>query len=421
MTITTAPDQTIDRLLRPPTGGVPMRLGVDPLPPPLRDGALGVLDITEWFGDTSGGIRTYLLQKARHVAARPWLRQTLVVPGARDAITDDAGVRLYRVQGPPIPGQKPYRFMLATRSVARIVRHERPDLVEIGSPLIVPWIARHATRDLDLPLVCFHHTNLPRVLAPFADGSSLPRRLLHRASWRYMRRLDRLFPLTIVASRFAAADLAREGITRIAHVPLGVDLERFHPRRRASSSETRRRFGLPDGPLAMYVGRFAREKALPVVLEAWGDVERRTGARLALVGDGPMRSALCAHPYASRVTFVPFAHDRDTVADLLAAADVYVAPGPIETFGLAAVEAMASGTPVLSCDQGAVAEHVVAADGGRTYRTGFAASCAEEAIALLRSDLARLGARGRDHAEREHGWDTVFDRLFAVYRDVLGR
>src|SRR5208282_3300355 len=68
---------------------------------------LGVLDITKWFGETSGGVRTYLLQKARYVEARPDLRHVLVIPGARDAITAGNGVRCYRLRGPRIPTQRP--------------------------------------------------------------------------------------------------------------------------------------------------------------------------------------------------------------------------------------------------------------------------------------------------------------------------
>ncbi len=412
----------VDRLVQPEHALPPIDIGHDVLPPMLRPQAqLGVLDITEWFGDTSGGIRTYLLQKAQYVAARPWLRQVLTVPGVRDAITEEDGVRMYRLQGPPIPRQKPYRFMLATRSVAKIVRHERPDIIEIGSPFIVPWIVRHATRNLDVPLICFYHSNLPRMFAPRAGKNGRARRFVYRASWQYMRRLDRLFPLTVVTSDFSANDLAREGITRIAKVPLGVDLARFTPLRRDHAAETRARYGLPAGPLAGFVGRFASEKELDVVLDAWAEVERRTGARLALVGTGPLEAMLRAHPYGPRVIFLPFQSDRETLADLLAAFDVYIAPGSIETFGLSSLEALASGTPVLSADQGGVSEQVARSGAGRTFESGIAASLAEQATALFSDDLRTLGHLGRVYAETEHSWDTVFDRLFAVYRDVLGR
>jgi alpha-1,6-mannosyltransferase len=173
--------------------------------------------------------------------------------------------------------------------------------------------------------------------------------------------------------------------------------------------------------LAAFVGRFAGEKELDVVLDGWAEVERRCGARLALVGAGPIEAKLRAHPYGSRVIFVPFVQSREALADLLASLDVYVAAGPIETFGLSAIEAMASGTPVLTVSEGAVVERVHASGAGAVYERQQPASLAHEAVQLFQQDLAGLGVRGRAFAEAEHSWSTVFDRLFAVYRAVLGR
>lgn len=395
-------------------------IGSSLLPRRLRPQAqLGVLDVTEWFGDTSGGIRTYLLQKALYVSQRSSLRHVTLVPGAQDSITDGDGVRTYRLQGPPMPRQKPYRFMLATRSIARIARHEQPDIIEIGSPFMVPWIVRRATRDLNVPMVCFYHSNVPRMFAPRGEHDNFARRTVYRAAWRYMRRLDALFPLTIVTSQYSAADLAREGIDRIAHVPLGVDLDQFSPNTAEQRTQTRAVFNLPTGPLAGFVGRFAGEKDLLVLLNAWPDVERKTGARLVLVGAGPMEARLRAHTYANRVIFLPFQNDRATLARLLGSFDIYVSPGRIETFGLSSLEALASCTPVLCANEGGVAEQVAASHAGRTFEAGNSASLAEEAVALFASDLATMGARGRVYAEREHSWTSVFDRLFDVYRSVL--
>jgi hypothetical protein len=98
------------------TAGSALDIAHAELPAPLRSGALGVLDISEFFGETTGGVRTYLLEKARYVQQDPTLRQVLVVPGAADEILESSGVRCYRLRGAPIPTQKPYRFMLATRS-----------------------------------------------------------------------------------------------------------------------------------------------------------------------------------------------------------------------------------------------------------------------------------------------------------------
>jgi alpha-1,6-mannosyltransferase len=381
------------------------------------------MDITKWFGETSGGVRTYLLQKQAYVEQRAHLRHVLVIPGATDTVSDSSGTRTYRLRGPRIPTQAPYRFLLATRSLPRIVQHERPDLIEVGSPFIVPWLARAAARRIDVPLVNFYHSNFPRMLAPPSLNTRFARYAARRtataAAWWYVRKLDPIFHTTIVASDFSARELASVGVDRTVRVPLGVDLAHFHPRRRAYAAETRRALQLPDAPIALFVGRFAGDKSLDVVIDAWTTVHRATGATLVLAGDGPLRMALQQRAFGKQVRFLPYQHDREQLADLFAAANLYVAASTVETFGLSALEALASGTPVLSASRGGVAEHVERSLAGATFPGDDSNALAEVAIPLLQSDLTLLGHRGRAYAEREHAWEVVFDRIFDVYADIV--
>lgn len=395
-------------------------LSATALPPRLRNNArLSVLDITEFYGDTTGGIRTYLRQKATYVESHPEYRHILVLPGSRDAITQSDGVRVYRLKGPMVPKQAPYRFMLATRSNRRIAQHEQPDVIEVGSPGLVPWIVRLAARGLDIPVVAFYHSNFPRVFSPWPERAPWIRRKMHDWAWIYAKQLDRHFAHTIVCSDFVGDDLKRAGIDRVTKIPLGVDLERCHPSRRAARDAVRQRYGLPTGPIAGFVGRFAPEKELDVLLAGWPEVYRKTGAILALVGDGPVRHALEAQAGdAPWVRFLPYERDRSRLADFLAAIDIFVAPSSNETFGLAPLEAMATGTPVLTADRGGVSEQVAESGAGARFESGSPGALAESAVQLLGADLARLGRRGRDHAEEHHDWDTVFDRIFTLYADV---
>jgi alpha-1,6-mannosyltransferase len=309
--------------------------------------------------------------------------------------------------------------MLATRSTSRIVAHERPDLIEVGSAWCAPWLVHLATRQLRVPAVWFYHSNFPRVIAPRPRDAGWARRIATDLAWRYVRRLGRMVEATIAPCRALAAELSEAGLRNVTHVPLGVNLERFTPARRAHAADTRLRFGLGDRPFALYVGRMAVEKELEVLLDAWPEVERRTGVRLVLAGMGPARRRLMRSRGGQRATWLPFEHDRDRLADLYAAAELVAAPCPIETFGLAALEALASGVPVLAADRGGVAETVERSGGGRHFPAGDRAGLAEAAVAMLQGDLASLGARGRAYAAAHHGWDGVFDRLFEVYRRVL--
>lgn len=391
------------------------------LPPVERAGAeLAVLDVTKYFGDTSGGIRTYLLEKARYVSERPALRQVLVLPGARRTLTAIDGVRCYRFRGPAIPFQHPYRFLLAPRALRRIVEHERPDIIEVGSPFAVPWMARRANRRLGAAMAWFYHGNIPRVIAPRPALASAGRRRLAELAWRYVRRVGGLFDVTLAGSAFAARDLEAHGVPNVVRVPLGVDLDLFTPERRARRDDVRRRERWPGGPVAIHIGRLAGEKELDVVLRAWPEVERRTGATLVVVGAGPSADRY-RRMARGRVVWRGFEHDREALADLIAAADLYVSPCPIETFGLAALEAFASGVPVLSAAEGGVAEKVVASGAGATYPPGDVAACAEAAVRLFTGDLPALGRAGRAYAEARHAWPRVLDALFAEYRRVLER
>ncbi len=398
------------------------------LPPPLRaDAELGVLDITEYFGETSGGVRTYLLQKARHVAANPTLRQVLVVPGARDRIVDGAGVRCYRLRGPTIPTRKPYRFMLAPRSAARIVAHERPDVVEVGSSWLGPWLVLGPARKARLPVVWFFHDHFPRIIDDVLGNDG---RRAGSAAWTYLRAVADRCDAVLAPSEFVARDLELHGVRRVVRVALGVDLDRFTPARRAASADVRREHGMSGGPLVLYAGRVAPEKRLTTLLGAWPAVARRTGAQLLIVGDGPDRTRLQAQRAGGSVIWLPFEPNRDRLADLLAAADLYVSPSPLETFGLAALEALASGTPVVTADAGGVAETVTRSGAGFLYPAGAAPTRAgaagaemealgETIVAALAADLNLLGALGRRHVEEHHAWPTVLARLFAVYRSLV--
>jgi alpha-1,6-mannosyltransferase len=105
----------------------------------------------------------------------------------------------------------------------------------------------------------------------------------------------------------------------------------------------------------------------------------------------------------------------------MAAVELYVAPCSLETFGLSALEALASGTPILTADRGGVAETVHRSGAGISFASGDPGALADAAVELLGSDLVELGVTGRKYVEAHHGWDMVFDRLFCLYRKVLDR
>jgi glycosyltransferase involved in cell wall biosynthesis len=347
---------------------------------------LCVLDVIEFFGETSGGVKTYLTQKARCVEERPHLREVLVVPGERNRVTERRGVRWYHIRGPRIPRQRPYRLMIDLHALS-------------GSNFLAPWLVTHAARATGVPVVWFCHSNLSWILSPYPERASWGRRFAAALSRRYMRRLSGLFSATLAASDCVARDLESLGARNVIRVSMGVDRERFHAFRGARRIRVRGELGLPGAPLALYAGRITREKGLDVLLDAWPAIERATGAHLVLVGDGPDRESLKKRCRARNVHWRPYEADRGRLADLMAAVDLYLAPAVVETFGLAALEAMACDTPVLSADRGAVAEHVRRSGaGGLTCRGIFPGRRRSNASSPSIGSFCRAHEPGIEHA-----------------------
>lgn len=387
------------------------------LPPLERPTAqLAVMDLSEYYGPDSGGVRTYLHEKARYVTRHEQLRQSVLLPHEANRIHSATGTRVYRIRAPRIPFQETYRLLTDREAVAAIMAHERPDVVEVGSAYGAPWMAASAARKRGIPVAWYFHAHLPRIIAPDRDASPAVRRAAAGVAVRYVRAVARRMDLVLAGSESVRRDLLGFGIGHVEVVPLGVDTGTFHPSRRASRAGTLADHALPDVPMVLYTGRFTAEKQLDAVVKAWRHV-RAPGAVLVLAGAGPRAGALRAAA-GPGVHILPFETDRGRLGDLYAAADLYLAPGPAETFGLSAHEAMAAGTPVLSVDAGAVADAVRRAGCGGTWPAGDGRAMAAMVDRLLDSG-PETRAAARAYVMRHHQWDAVFDRLFAVHARLV--
>jgi alpha-1,6-mannosyltransferase len=377
-----------------------------------------LLDVTEFYSPWGGGVRTYLTEKARWVARQSDFEHAIVLPGDRDRVEVWQRSRVYFVRGPAVPASPGYHFLIARNKLAEIVRLERPDVIEVGSPYTAPWLARRAARRArsasPIQLVAFVHEN-PRLYA--ARSPRAIRGVLDRFLARYLSAAHRDFALAAAAS---STNLDGFGVARTAVVPLGVDTVLFRPawRDAAWREETG---AWPGQPVALYAGRLSAEKGLDVVLEALPQVHAGIGLRLVVIGEGHLRPRLerLARERPGMLRVLPFEGDRGRLARAYASADLFFAPCPFETFGLAALEAMASGLPVVGVAAGGIGRLLFGADWGRTYRVGDPGDCARGMLELAALDLRALGARARAAAVASYGWDRTFTELVGLYRRLV--
>ncbi|GBD32987.1 GDP-mannose-dependent alpha-(1-6)-phosphatidylinositol dimannoside mannosyltransferase [bacterium HR33] len=383
-----------------------------------------VLDITEFFSPVGGGVRTYLEAKARWFSAHGAVEHVILVPGPEDRVTDWYGSRMYAVRGPAVPASPGYRFMIAGRKVREIIEQERPDVIELGSPFLAARHVRRAVRGMAPrpKLVAFYHCDAKKVYVDFGLRR-LPAALRRIAGARFERYLQEVYgemDLVLAASLGARESLERLGLQRAITVPLGVDLEIFRPERR--DPRWKAEVGAVDGqPVLLYCGRLSADKGLEPVLAGLPELHRLTGAKLVLIGEGHLRRRLEALAKArpGMLAVLPFEPDRCRLARAYASADCYVAPFPMETFGLSAVEAMACGLPLIAVDRGSVAEFTRQAPWARQYRVGDSSDFVRAAREILSSDPNLLGRQAAAAARQSFSWRSTFEALYRTYLELV--
>src|SRR5499427_2498819 len=104
-----------------------------------------VLDISSFFSETCGGIKTYYREKARHLPALG-VDCHFAVPGARAAEEAFGGGTLHRIPGPRVPGNAHYRLFGDVDALVGLIRDLRPDVIEVGSHYLLPALVARALR-----------------------------------------------------------------------------------------------------------------------------------------------------------------------------------------------------------------------------------------------------------------------------------
>jgi alpha-1,6-mannosyltransferase len=368
-----------------------------------------ILQVANFYASNSGGLRTTLDALGRAYGDAGFER-VLVVPGPADGDEDTSAGRRITLRGPRVPGMGGYRALAGTGGVRAVLAELPPDHLELSDKSTLAGLGSWAA-GTGVRAVLVSHERLDAILSPrvppgFPLGAC--------ADW-WNRRLARGFDAIVTPSKFAAAEFTRIGATHVSVVPLGVDLDVFHPRARERPVDVN---GDDNEVSLVCVGRLSREKRPDLAIETLRAIHARgLRARLWMVGDGPRRAAHEVRARDLPVVFTGHLHDRRRLAALLAAADVALAPCPYETFGLAALEALACGTPVVTSDRGAVPEIVQAGQGAAA-----GAAAAPEPVSLAAA-VARVVARPRDDRRgaararaEEYPWRRTAQRMLQVHR-----
>ncbi|OBA94788.1 alpha-(1-2)-phosphatidylinositol mannosyltransferase [Mycolicibacterium fortuitum] len=364
-----------------------------------------VAQIANFYGPRSGGLRTAVDRLGAEYCALGH-EVYLIVPGARhQRHVLDSGVVRISLPARLIPFTGGYRAVLPG-PVTALLQQLGPDAIEVSDRLTLrslgPWGRRHG-----VATVMISHERLDRLV-----GQVLPSAAAVMVADFANRRTAANYDAVVCTTGFAREEFDRIGAENVATVPLGVDLEQFHPRRRCA--QMRRRWAAPEQTLLVHCGRLSVEKHAHRSIDTVAAL-RDSGidAQLVVVGEGPLRTRLERQASGLPVAFTGYVGCRDTVATILASADVALAPGPHETFGLAALEALACGTPAVVSRTSALAEILTCDSGATADNDAHAIARAVTSVIGRPEPLRRSSARRR--AEQ-----FTWPRSAAGMLDVMG-
>lgn len=368
----------------------------------MRPSASGlrIAQLANFVGPASGGMKTVVEMLGLRYSAAGTAR-LLVTPGSRDRVLEtDSGTHV-QLRAPRVGGG--YRLIVEPWRVSDVLERFRPTSVEISDKSTLLPVTRWARRT-GVGCVLFSHERLDAMLslrtgrqAGIGAGVAVLNRVLARR-----------FDAIVVTSRFAAQEFPPMSSTLLRQVPLGVDLRTSRPRQ-----------GEPvnDGVLKLvHVGRLSREKSPHLAVATAVALHRRgVPVRIDVFGSGPHEHELRAMGKGAPVHFHGHVGDRAALASRLASADVALSVCPGETFGLAILEALACGTPVVTADRGGGRELVDPSCGGEGSPNPE--SLADAVLLLAAGDPGRRRQRARRRAE-EFCWDDTARAMLDLHDSV---
>lgn len=361
--------------------------------------SLRIAQLANFVGPMSGGMKVAIeALGAGYVQAGH--ERILVIPGAHDSTTETENGIVVEVAAPRIAPT--YRMIAKPWRALAVLEKFKPTSVEVSDKWTLSPAAGWARRR-GIGSVLFSHERLDDMLANWVRRQFGVEAVVGALN----RRLAGNYDVVVVTSQYSAGEFA-ETSANLRLVPLGVDLETFHPDKgRPPAGEPVR---------ICYVGRMSHEKHPQLGVAAVVELHRRgVPVVLDMYGTGADVDELQAAAGDANVVFHGFVSGREQVARHFAEHHISYSVSPTETFGLAVLEALACGTPVVSADRGGASEIVTPACGeqGAPDAIGLA-DATERLIARLDAGV-RVAARLR---AEQYRWQTSIDGMLAIHQEL---
>lgn len=359
-----------------------------------------IVQIANFYGPKSGGLKTSMVEIAKQYS-HVGIECLQIVPGHSFSRSFTNYSELITIPGWRIPLSGGYRVIVGTKKIKSILTEYSPDLIEINDRLTLLGLASWASKK-NIKTVLFAHEILVNVLKtffPFIPG------LDSIVQW-HNKNSYKKFDHVVATTNFAAQEFQSIGAKNLSIIPLGVDQEIFNENRVDYEIRNHEIF-----PKLVLCSRLSKEKNPELAFKVLDLLVRnKMNPHLYVIGAGPLKTKLKEKYKNLPVTFVGYLSSRKTLAKYLASVDFVLAPGPNETFCLAALEALSCGTPVIASEKSALKE--ILANGG--------GSCVDESIENWVKEICALPEENdlRSQAIKNasnYSWQKTVQSLLSLY------
>jgi len=370
-----------------------------------------IVHVANFYGPSSGGIKTTL-----HELGKGYLKNghefIYIVPGPKYLREQTPfGIKI-SLPSLTLIGSGGYQIIRGKKQLLNLLEFLHPDRIEVSDRFSLLKVGRWARRHKVSTLV-FSHETLDGLVKKYLP--ILPSRVrLSFVNW-HNKRLANTFDQVIATTNFAANEFERIKISNLKKIALGVDLMEFNPKNR--NLELRKELLKGSRYLLIHCGRLSPEKEPARSVQAVARlVDAGVDVRLIIIGGGPLWRKIRNRSLNLPIDMLGYIANRKQVATYLATADIAIAPGPLETFCLSALECLASGTPVVASKSSAVGEilNVTSPDAA-----GAVANDDGQAFAIAINDLLRdssLRSRARKQAEK-FSWSKTVEEMLDLHGD----
>lgn len=357
-----------------------------------------IVHIANFYGPKSGGLRTTIHQLGLGYQANG-IEFIYIVPSENNSEEITEFGRKISVKAPLIPFTGGYRAVINPVEIISILERLKPDRIEVSDRMTLRRVGIWAKKK-GIFSVVFSHETLEGLTKRYLGFLPFRKQFV---DW-HNKRLAKSFNRVIATTQFASREFNRIDCKNLERIPLGVDLDQFSTR--YYNPKLRDNLAKGSKVLLIHVGRLSPEKNPMMSIKTLKILLRsNVDARLVVVGSGPLKEKMMEAAKNLPVEFFGFVSDRKQLAQLIAVSDVSLAPGPLETFCLSALESLAVGTQVVCSTTSAVPEIIGEAGvAARNYSESF--SVAVEKI-LARGEKFERAITARKQAEKFSWWNTT--------------